>query len=41
MLLAPIVNEKFMYEHLFSNPQNLEDIKVFYVEKKSGKGLER
>ena len=41
MLLAPIVNEKFKYEHLFSNPQNLEDIKNFYVEKKTGKGLER
>ena len=40
MLLAPIVNEKFRYEHLVSNPKNLEDIKSFFVEKKTGKGLE-
>jgi len=41
MLLAPISNEKFRYEHLLSNPKNLEDIQSFVVEKKSGKGLER
>ena len=40
MLLAPIVNEKFRYEHLVSNPKNLEDIKSFFVAKKTGKGLE-
>ena len=40
MLLAPIVNEKFRYEHLVSNPKNLEDIKSFFVAKKTGKSLE-
>lgn len=41
MLLAPINNEKFRYEHLLSNPKNLDDLQSFVVEKKSGKGLER
>ncbi|MBR5966464.1 MAG: hypothetical protein IK015_10160 [Treponema sp.] len=41
MLLAPINNEKFKYEHLIANPQNLEEIKSFFVEKPSGKGLEK
>lgn len=41
MLLAPISNEKFKYEHLIANPQNLEEIKAFFVSKPTGKGLER
>ena len=41
MLLAPINNEKFKYEHLIANPQNLEEIKSFFVEMPSGKGLEK
>ena len=40
MLLAQINNDKFKYEHLFSNPKNLDEIKNFTVEKQSGKGLE-
>ncbi len=41
MLLAPVENEKFRYEHLISTPQNLEEIKTFTVAKQTGKGLER
>ncbi len=41
MLLAPIENEKFKYEHLIATTQNLEEIKSFFVEKETGKGLER
>ena len=40
MLLAPLYHEKFKYEHLIASPKNLEDIKSFYVAKKTGKGLE-
>lgn len=41
MLLAPLFHEKFKYEHLFATPKSLEEIKSFFVEKESGKGLER
>ena len=41
MLLAPIINEKFKYEHLIATPQNLREIQDFFVEKQTGKGLER
>ena len=40
MLLAPLYHEKFKYEHLMASTKNLEDIKSFYVAKKTGKGLE-
>lgn len=39
MLLAPVENEKFRYEHLISTPQNLEEIKTFTVAKQTGKGF--
>ena len=41
MILALIENEKFKYEHLIQNPQNLEEIKSFTVAQPTGKGLER
>ncbi|MBR6193738.1 MAG: hypothetical protein IKQ66_06250 [Treponema sp.] len=41
MLLAPIINEKFKYEHLLASPKNLKAIQQFFVEKQTGKGLER
>ena len=40
MLLAPIIDKKFKIEHLLSSTSNLEDIKSFFVAKKTGKGLE-
>ncbi len=40
MLLAPINDKKFKIEHLLSSTSNLEDIKSFFVAKKTGKGLE-
>ena len=40
MLIAPIENENFKYEHLLSSLQNIEDIKSFSVAKETGKGLE-
>lgn len=40
MLLAPIFNEKFKYEHLIYSSHNLEEIKDFFVSKQTGKGLE-
>ena len=41
MLLAPISNEKFKYEHLSARPHNLEEIKSFTVTRHTGRGLER
>lgn len=40
MLLAPVNDKKFRQEHLFASPNVLEDIQSFYVEKRTGKGLE-
>ena len=40
MILATIDDENFRYEHLLSSPKNVEEIKSFFVEKESGKGLE-
>lgn len=40
MLLAPVNNEKFKYEHLIATPQNLEEIKSFTVARPTGRGLE-
>ena len=40
MLLAPINDKKFKIEHLLSSTSNLEDIKSFFVAKKTGKGIE-
>ncbi len=41
MLIAKIEDKKFRLEHLLSSPNSLNDIKSFYVEKQTGKGLER
>ena len=41
MLLAPISNANFKYEHLFAHPHNLEEIKSFTVTRETGRGLER
>ena len=41
MLLAPISNEKYKYEHLTASPHNLEEIKSFTVTRETGRGLER
>ena len=41
MLIAQIEDKRFRLEHLLSSPNSLNDIKSFYVEKQSGKGLER
>ena len=41
MLLAPISNEKFKYEHLTASTHNLEEIKSFTVTRETGRGLER
>lgn len=40
MFKAPIETDLYVYEHLFESPANLEDIKVFEVDKPTGKGLE-
>ena len=34
-------NEQFRCEHLFASSKNLQAIKAFRVDKRSGKGLER
>lgn len=40
-MILPLKSKYFKYEHLFSNLENLNAIKNFYVAKQSGKGLER
>lgn len=40
MKLFPIITENYYYDHLFDSRENLSLINDFFIDRKSGKGLE-